>query len=194
MRRLCPPPARAARRAEGACRWCRCRRSLTSLFGGGGGAAVGDGLALKAAAAVTAGLAIGGAGYEGVRHVPWHVQKPSAAAPAKLGVAANAALRPAPTLTRRAGGDSRHAAGHAVKSPNARPKKSDKPRRTGAQTKRIACERPTRAHAPATSPSGPRRVHAQKGEAEAETEAEAEAPPAGWPGRGNPPAAHGKQK
>src|SRR5438309_1153273 len=39
--------------------------SLTSLFGGGG-AAVGTGVALKAAAAVTAGLVIGGAGYEGV--------------------------------------------------------------------------------------------------------------------------------
>src|SRR5688572_3476801 len=45
-------------------------RSLLSLFGGGG-AAVGGGLALKAAAAVTAGLVIGGAGYEGVRHAPW---------------------------------------------------------------------------------------------------------------------------
>jgi RNA polymerase sigma-70 factor (ECF subfamily) len=57
--------------------------SLMSLFGGGGGAAVGTGLALKAAAALTAGLAIGGAGYEGVRHAPWHDQRPSAAAPAK---------------------------------------------------------------------------------------------------------------
>src|SRR6478609_4310933 len=37
--------------------------SLTSFFGGGGGATVGAGLAIKAAAAVTAGLAIGGAGY-----------------------------------------------------------------------------------------------------------------------------------
>ena len=44
--------------------------SLTSLFGGGG-AAVGTGLALKAAAAVTAGLVIGGGTYEGVRHAPW---------------------------------------------------------------------------------------------------------------------------
>jgi RNA polymerase sigma factor (sigma-70 family) len=54
--------------------------SLTSLFGGGSGAAVGTGLALKAAAAVTAGLALGGAGYEGVRHAPWHAPRPSAAA------------------------------------------------------------------------------------------------------------------
>src|SRR5216117_2072785 len=63
--------------------------SLMSLFGGGGGAAVGTGLALKAAAAVTAGLAIGGASYEGVRHVPWHAEKPAAAAQnAVVGIAA----------------------------------------------------------------------------------------------------------
>src|SRR2546421_7583124 len=41
--------------------------SLSSFFGGGT-AAVGTGLAVKAAAAVTAGLVIGGAGYEGVHH------------------------------------------------------------------------------------------------------------------------------
>jgi RNA polymerase sigma factor (sigma-70 family) len=49
--------------------------SLLSLFGGGGGA-VGTGLAIKAAAAVTAGIAIGGAGYEGVRHSPWLDKQP----------------------------------------------------------------------------------------------------------------------
>src|SRR5437899_2079834 len=53
--------------------------SLTSLFGGGG-AAVGTGVALKAAAAVTAGLVIGGAGYEGVHHVMLHVKNPASAA------------------------------------------------------------------------------------------------------------------
>src|SRR5437868_3317046 len=42
--------------------------SLTSLFGGGGGAALGTGLAIKAAAALTAGAIVGGAGYEGVQH------------------------------------------------------------------------------------------------------------------------------
>jgi RNA polymerase sigma factor (sigma-70 family) len=62
--------------------------SLTSLFGGGSGAAVGTGLALKAAAAVTAGLALGSAGYEGVRHAPWHAPRPSASAPAKHTAAA----------------------------------------------------------------------------------------------------------
>jgi RNA polymerase sigma factor (sigma-70 family) len=63
--------------------------SLTSLFGGGG-AAVGTGLALKAAAAVTAGLVIGGAGYEGVRHAPGHAQRPAAAAPQRSVAAAAA--------------------------------------------------------------------------------------------------------
>src|SRR6059058_545773 len=48
--------------------------SLTSLFGGGG-AAVGTGVALKAAAAVTAGLVIGGAGYEGVHQATLHNEK-----------------------------------------------------------------------------------------------------------------------
>src|SRR5438128_8877057 len=60
--------------------------SLTSLFGGGSGAAVGTGLGLKAAAAVTAGLAIGGASYEGVQHAPWHAQKSTSAAVQKAPV------------------------------------------------------------------------------------------------------------
>jgi RNA polymerase sigma factor (sigma-70 family) len=58
--------------------------SLGSFFGGG--AAVGTGLAVKAAAAVTAGLVIGGASYEGVRHVA--KAKPSASHPAAPVVAA----------------------------------------------------------------------------------------------------------
>src|SRR5919199_478485 len=45
--------------------------SLTSLFGGGG-ATVGTGLAVKAAVAVTAGVAIGSAGYAGVHEVVKH--------------------------------------------------------------------------------------------------------------------------
>src|ERR671922_2632342 len=53
--------------------------SLTSLFGGGS-TAVGTGVALKAAAAVTAGFVIGGAGYEGVHHVTAHGEKKAAAA------------------------------------------------------------------------------------------------------------------
>ena len=70
--------------------------SLMSLFGGGGGAAVGTGLALKAAVALTAGVAIGGASYEGVRHAPWHA-RPSAAEPAEqIPVAAASASGLAP--------------------------------------------------------------------------------------------------
>jgi RNA polymerase sigma-70 factor (ECF subfamily) len=51
--------------------------SLASFFGGGG-AAVGTGLALKAAAAVTAGLVIGGASVATVEHGPWksHARSP----------------------------------------------------------------------------------------------------------------------
>ena len=62
--------------------------SLASFFGGGG-AVVGTGIAVKAAAAVTAGLVIGGATYEGVRHTPFHpAKKSSAAAPQQAVVAA----------------------------------------------------------------------------------------------------------
>jgi hypothetical protein len=42
--------------------------SLLSLFGGGG-ASVGTGVAVKAAAVVCAGAVVGGVGYEGARHV-----------------------------------------------------------------------------------------------------------------------------
>src|ERR671930_1237463 len=42
--------------------------SLASLFGGGGGAAVGTGVAAKAAAVVATGALVGGIGYEGARH------------------------------------------------------------------------------------------------------------------------------
>ena len=70
--------------------------SLASFFGGGG-AAVGTGLAIKAAAAITAGLVIGGAGYEGVRHAPWHKAQPTATrtAPVVAAVSPTAAM-PAP--------------------------------------------------------------------------------------------------
>jgi RNA polymerase sigma factor (sigma-70 family) len=71
--------------------------SLASFFGGGGGAVVGTGLALKAAAAVTAGLVIGGASYEGVRHAPWRKAQPLAAKPAPVVAAVSpTAQMPAP--------------------------------------------------------------------------------------------------
>ena len=101
--------------------------SLMSLFGGGGGAAVGTGLTLKAAAALTAGLAIGGASYEGVHHVPWQAEKPAAAA-AQNGIGGIAAARDAafaPRGTSRgtpaAGAGTR---GHAAKSKSVKPKKA----------------------------------------------------------------------
>jgi RNA polymerase sigma factor (sigma-70 family) len=77
--------------------------SLTSLFGGGG-TAVGAGLGLKAAAAVTAGLVIGGGTYEGVRHAPWRDETPAAVGPTvsgAVGMRPSAALAASPEdLTR----------------------------------------------------------------------------------------------
>jgi RNA polymerase sigma-70 factor, ECF subfamily len=104
--------------------------SLTSLFGGGSGAAVGTGIALKAAAAVTAGLAIGGASYEGVQHAPWHAQKPTAAAPKKPVVASALPVVAAPSPrapSRVAPASAAGAAhGHAAKKTKAKPKKIKK--------------------------------------------------------------------
>ena len=56
--------------------------SLGSFFGGGG-TAVGTALAVKAAAAVTAGLVVGGASYESVRHAPWRHSRPTATSSTK---------------------------------------------------------------------------------------------------------------
>ncbi len=71
--------------------------SLSSFFGGGG-AAVGTGLAVKAAAAVTAGLVIGSAGYEGVRHAPWRQPQARSASgqPAAVHSVSGAGIVPAP--------------------------------------------------------------------------------------------------
>jgi RNA polymerase sigma-70 factor, ECF subfamily len=66
--------------------------SLASLFGGGGGAAVGTGVAVKAAAVVATGALVGGVGYEGATHTKLvHRALPLRHAPAK------AAQAPAPT-------------------------------------------------------------------------------------------------
>jgi RNA polymerase sigma factor (sigma-70 family) len=62
--------------------------SLTSLFGGGG-AAVGGGVALKAAAFVAAGVVATGVGYEGARELSPPSRQPEAAVPATT-----AAVRP----------------------------------------------------------------------------------------------------
>ena len=128
--------------------------SLMSLFGGssgtavGTGAAVGTGLTLKAAAAVTAGLAIGGAGYEGVRHVPWHTQKPTAAA-GKNAVGAVAAPRDAalsprgPSRVVAAASPVKH--GHLTKTVNV--KKGKKAKTHGRATHGIGAAQSNRAHA-----------------------------------------------
>ena len=105
--------------------------SLMSLFGGG--AAVGTGLTLKAAAAVTAGLAIGGASYEGVRHVPWQAERPTAAAQNAVGgiaAARDAAFAPrGPSRVVPAVGPGTH--GQATKTKNVDPKKGKKAKTHG---------------------------------------------------------------
>jgi RNA polymerase sigma-70 factor, ECF subfamily len=66
--------------------------SLASLFGGGGGAAVGTGVAAKAAAVVATGALVGGVGYEGAKHTNLVHRPPWAHPPAKV-------RAPAPTPT-----------------------------------------------------------------------------------------------
>jgi RNA polymerase sigma factor (sigma-70 family) len=68
--------------------------SLTSLFGGGG-AAVGTGLAAKAAVVVTAGVVLGGAGYEGVHRVVARHPHHPAARSAQVRSSAHASARSA---------------------------------------------------------------------------------------------------
>jgi RNA polymerase sigma-70 factor (ECF subfamily) len=70
--------------------------SLSSFFGGG--AAVGTGLAVKAAVAVTVGVVVGGSAYEGASHAPWHAKKArsAAAVPVVQEVSPSAGIVPAP--------------------------------------------------------------------------------------------------
>jgi RNA polymerase sigma-70 factor (ECF subfamily) len=67
--------------------------SLGSFFGGS--AAVGTGLAVKAATAVTVGLVVGGASYEGVTHAPWKAHATATSAPVVQSVSPTAFV-PAP--------------------------------------------------------------------------------------------------
>jgi RNA polymerase sigma factor (sigma-70 family) len=110
--------------------------SLTSLFGGGG-AAVGTGVALKAAAALTAGLVIGGGTYEGVRHAPWRDSKPAAAGPkdvsgvvgvtpsAVLAASPEDAIRPAKTTSpKRHGANANGLGSHKTKAKKLKKAKS----------------------------------------------------------------------
>jgi RNA polymerase sigma-70 factor (ECF subfamily) len=65
--------------------------SFSSLFGGGGGAAVGTAVATKAAAVLAAGAIAGGVGYEGAKHT---LRAPSQkAAPTEKAPAASASAR-----------------------------------------------------------------------------------------------------
>jgi RNA polymerase sigma factor (sigma-70 family) len=65
-------------------------QSLVGLFGGGGGTAVGGGIAIKAAAIGASALVASGVGYEGVKHGIW---KPP---PAPRAAAVHHAKKPAP--------------------------------------------------------------------------------------------------
>jgi len=88
--------------------------SLASLFGGGGGAAVGTGLAVKAAAVLTAGALVGGAGYEGVHHAVRH-RAPQAGRPAS-----STPKRASPPVTlARARSDRTSAVGHGSRNATA---------------------------------------------------------------------------
>ncbi|TMK72997.1 MAG: sigma-70 family RNA polymerase sigma factor [Actinobacteria bacterium] len=79
--------------------------SLTSLFGGGGGAALGTGLAIKAAAALTAGAIVGGAGYEGVQHaVRTHRSTPHVSPTVASTARASVPAAPAAAASERTGG------------------------------------------------------------------------------------------
>jgi anti-sigma factor RsiW len=109
--------------------------SLTSLFGGGSGAAVGTSLGLKAAAALTAGLAIGGASYEGVQHAPWHAQKSTATASQKTVVGAPIAALSPRTPSRAVATSSPGVHGHWAGTANIKPEKIKKVSAHGRHTR-----------------------------------------------------------
>ena len=71
--------------------------SLTSLFGGGG-AVVGGGVALKAAAFVAAGVVATGVGYEGARELSPPSREPEAVVPATTAAVEHAAPIVTPVL------------------------------------------------------------------------------------------------
>jgi RNA polymerase sigma factor (sigma-70 family) len=158
--------------------------SLTSLFGGGG-ATVGTGLAVKAAVAVTAGVAIGGAGYAGVHEVTEH------RAPAKHPTvetreaprAAHARRTPQVAVAHsHAGGRARHARtqptgvsrkahGHQAQHPNGHSRAHAPRKHASAKTHKRNTVQPTptqrarghvthvnRSHRP-TSPPGRTKTH-----------------------------------
>jgi RNA polymerase sigma-70 factor (ECF subfamily) len=72
--------------------------SLVSLFGGGGGAAVGSGLAVKAAALGAGAVVATGVGYEGVKHRVWQPPSHHAATSAQHKAPAAASSSVAPVV------------------------------------------------------------------------------------------------
>lgn len=169
--------------------------SLTSLFGGGG-AAVGTGLALKAAAAVTAGLAIGGAGYEGVRNAPWNVQKPAAEAAASPVVAADAivAQRGPSGVALSAIPGTR---GNAAKAPNAKATKAKKLKTHGRANQTHPAASVSARHAKKVVHS-PQRAHPARGASMHKAKPKPKPKPKRLRLPGpiveHPPPGHGKQK
>jgi RNA polymerase sigma-70 factor, ECF subfamily len=176
--------------------------SLTSLFGGGG-AAVGTGLTLKAAAAVTAGLAIGGGGYEGVRHVPWHANAPAAAAPQEPARAARvpnkvviASRRPSRVTPWAAPG--KHA--NAPKFANVKPKKAKevKANGRGASASSVRNSNGATRHVKVAHPRGAGAARRTKVFRAAPLRKKAKSAPKhdhqSAPPKANPPAGHEKQK
>jgi RNA polymerase sigma factor (sigma-70 family) len=71
-------------------------QSLASLFGGGGGTAVGGGLAVKAAAVGAGAIVASGVGYEGVKHGIW--RPPATASAHRTSHSAASTPQPAATL------------------------------------------------------------------------------------------------
>jgi hypothetical protein len=132
-----------------------------------------------------------------VRHVPWHAQKPAAAAPGRPAVVANAVLAPrAPLRVRPARTPGTH--GNMTKAENAKPKQADKLKThgRGAQTRAPAAASAAARHVVKVA-NKPQRAHSARGAA-THKKVKPKAKPAphqsAAPDRPNPPAGHGKSK
>jgi RNA polymerase sigma factor (sigma-70 family) len=141
--------------------------SLAGLFGGGGGAAVGGGLAFKAAALTAGALVATGVGYEGVKKEL--LQKPhpaaAAAAPVAQARANRAATVPAALTTRftaphAAKTDQKPSRHSAVKTRKAHPAHPVTPAVTSARATKTKPVTPARGRAHDLKPFQP--THAKK--------------------------------
>jgi RNA polymerase sigma factor (sigma-70 family) len=159
--------------------------SLTSLFGGGG-ATIGAGIAIKAAAAVTAGVVIGGAGYEGVQHAPWRDSQRVAAAPRIQPVVGTHLTKRSAglslTKTSRAHSNAwrrGQVTGTQKNSGNGRASGHGKATTTHAAAARITSPRRNSAHTPhATAPAHPHARPAKKAAPKATPRRKPPSPPA----------------